>query len=170
MNRTVAPIHPIALLLLALVAGCAGYRVGSTLPAEIKTVHVPTFVNSTGEPRLETSATSTTIQEFQQDGTLRVVSAREADTILKVSLVKYTLAPLRYEKDQSLTAREYRVTLTATISFSVRSTGEVLTGKTVQGESTFIASGSLTAGKRAALPEATRDLAHDIVEAVVEYW
>ena len=45
--------------LVPLLGGCLGYRLGTTLPPGIRSLHVPTFVNLTGEPGLE-SETATT--------------------------------------------------------------------------------------------------------------
>jgi len=156
--------------LTACAGGCAGYRLGSTLPPEIQSVFVPTFVNKCGEPLVETEATRAVIQEFQRDGTLSVEERDLADTILEVSIVKYQLEPLRYERDRSKTTREYRLKLTADLVFKARESGKVIVQKRVEGEATFEPGNDLTTRKREALPEAARDLAHDIVEAVVESW
>jgi hypothetical protein len=133
-------------------------------------VHVPAFVNRTGEPQLETVTTSATIREFQRDGTLRVSDAGSADLVLTATLKGFALEPLRFERDRAKTAREYRVRITAHIVFAKPGSDEALVDKTVQGEATFILSGDITSAKRSALPEAARDLAHDIVESIVEYW
>jgi len=150
--------------------GCAGYRLGSTLPPGVKSINVPTFVNKTREPQVETEATNAALREFQKDGSLVLTTAEKADAILNVTLVKYSLVPLRYQKDRAKTTREYRLKLAADIVCTRASTGEVLVKKRVEGESTFEPLGDISLSKRDALPEAARDLAHDIVESVVEYW
>jgi hypothetical protein len=131
---------------------------------------MPTFINRTGEPQVETEATRAAIREFQKDGTLRLVGAEQADAHLKVVVTDYELAPLRYRKDRAKTTREYRLLLTAQIEFEMVKTGKVLVKKRVMGESTFEPGGDLSSAKIDALPEACQDLAHDIVESVVEFW
>lgn len=158
------------LVLVIGLSGCVGYRLGTSLPPGINSVHVPTFVNHCGEPLVETETTKAAIQEFQKDGTLRVADADKADAILEVTLVDYKLEPLRYEKDEAKTTKEYRLKITADIVFKRILTDEILVEKQVEGESTFEPAGDLTSSKRSALPEAAGDLAHDIVESVVEYW
>ena len=160
----------LAVLLAGFLPGCVGYQLGSTLPPGIKTVFVSTFVNQTGEPRVEVEATRAAIQEFQKDGTLRVRGKDQADALLTVTLVEYELEPLRYEKDRAKTTQEYRLLLTADIVFERASNGEVLVSRRVFGETDFEPAGDLSSAKRAALPAAARDLAHDIVESVTEYW
>ena len=74
-------LSAIAIVLFSL-SGCTGYRLGSTLPADIKTIYVPTFVNKCGEPNLEGTATQAVLEELQKDGTLRIANrgkASEAD-------------------------------------------------------------------------------------------
>lgn len=159
-----------ALCAVALMAGCMGYRLGTTLPPGIKTVHVPTFINKSGEPQIEVETTSAAIQEFQRDGTLRVAGEDQADSILNVTISELTLEPVRYDRDEAKTASEYRLTLKADIVFKRLDTGETLVSKSVYGEEDFIPAGSLGLAKTEAIPEAARDLAHDIVESVVEYW
>jgi len=155
-----------------LVAGLGGciYRLGTTLPPGVYSVHVPTFVNQCREPLVETETTGAAIQEFQKDGTLRIADADHADAILNVTLVDYKLEPLRYEKDDAKTAKEYRLSITADLVFEWTQTNQVLVKRRVVGESTFVPAGDITSSKREALPAAARDLAHNIVESVVEYW
>jgi hypothetical protein len=165
----------VAVILTAAVGtltGCAmmGYRLGSTLPADIKTVFVPAFINKTGEPMVDTEATKAAIQELQKDGSLEVTEEQYADTILTVSLIQYKLQPVSFEMDSRKTANEYRLYLTADVVFQRAKTNKLLSKKRVVGETTFLPSGDLSSAKRTALPLVARDLAHRIVEAVVEYW
>ena len=153
-----------------LPGGCVGYRLGSTLPPGINVVHVPTFMNKTTEPRLEIETSQATIRELQRDGTLSVSDLGKCDVVLNVALIGFRLEPLRYERDNSTTTREYRLTITADIKLTNRRTGKVMTHTTVQGEADFVPTGDLSSTKREALPDAAEDLAHDIVESIVEYW
>ncbi|MBU0678268.1 MAG: hypothetical protein KJ626_09115 [Verrucomicrobia bacterium] len=156
---------------LALLNGCVGYRLGSMLPADIRTVYVPTFANETDEPLLEVDTTRATISRIQRDGSLKIADAETADAILKVRLIAYDLAPLSYDGDKKTLVNEYRAVLTTSVVLVRRTTNKVLAeDPSVQGETTFEFGGDLTSAKRQALPEASEDLAHDIVERIVEAW
>lgn len=168
MKRALFPVG--LAVLLPVLGGCAGYRLGSTLPPGIRTIYVATFVNATREPRLETATTSATLQELHRDGTLEVTDAARADSVLEVTLVSYSLEPLRYRKDREKTTREYRLWLTADIHFKKTQDNSTLLTRRVRGWATFELEGDLSVAKRRALPKASRDLAHEIVESVVEYW
>jgi hypothetical protein len=168
-------IKSIALLVAAssiaiVLSGCAGYHVGSTLPEGINVVNVPIFVNKTSEPLLETITTSATISELQRDGTLSVGDLNKSDIVLYVSLTDLTLTPLRYDNDRNTTTREYRLTIKASLRLENRKTGKTMTRNMVAGEWDFIPTGDLSSAKRQVLPKAARDLAHNIVEKVVEFW
>ncbi len=60
--------------------------------------------------------------------------------------------------------------LAAEISFSLTGAEEPLVKQLVKGDATFEMFGDLSSAKREALPDAAKDLAHKIVESVVEYW
>lgn len=163
-------LYGATLAIAIMLTGCAGYRLGSTLPPGVSSIHVPTFVNRSGEPQLDTEATRAVIQEFQRDGNLRLLSEDRADAVLRVTLRSFKQEPLRFDPQDSKTAREYRILIVADLVLEKRGASQPVLKQTVQGESTFDYQGDLTSAKLAALPVACRDLAHHIVSAVVEYW
>lgn len=170
LKRTL-PCLAVLAIPLFLLNGCVGYKLGSMLPADIKTVYIPMFVNKTTEPMIEIDATDAAIREIQQDGSLRVVNEEEADAVLEVTLTSYTLSPLAYDKTAKTKADEYRMTLVASVVLKRRATDEVVVeNPAVPGESTFLIEGDFTTSKARGLPEAAKDLAHMIIQQVVEAW
>lgn len=164
-----------AALLLLLTAvlqfsGCAGYRLGSTLPPDIKTIYVPLFHNKSREPLIENQATAAAIAELQKDGTLRVVNVQNADVVLEATLTSVSLNPLRYNRDDVTKPNEYRLTLAAFFTLKRVNNQEVICEASVIGESTFPFYGNLTSAKQGAMPKACEDLAKRIVEKAVEAW
>lgn len=154
-----------------LSSGCAGYRLGSMLPPDIKTVYVPTFVNKTTEPQLEVDTTQALVEELQRDGSLRVVNEDQADAVLNVTLRRYVIEPVSYRGDSRTSAKEYRIVLNAAIVLTRRGAGTVVVDHPdVRGEYVFPVAGDLTSSKLRGLPSAADDLAHNIVEKVVEVW
>jgi outer membrane lipopolysaccharide assembly protein LptE/RlpB len=172
-----SPAHKLLFVIAALtcaatlLSGCAGYRLGSMLPPDIKTVHVPTFINQTLEPQIEMEATRSALSEFQRDGSLKLTSEDAADAILQVKLTDYRLTPLQYDNTRLTAATEYRITLYASITLTRRSDHKVIVEHPrCYGESTFPMVGDLSSSKRVGLPKAAKDLAHDIVQKVTEVW
>lgn len=157
-------------LALAGAPGCAGYKLGSSLPEDIRSVFVRTFINKCNEPLIEIEATNATIAEFQKDGTLKIGRLEEADVILETTLNAITLEPLRYDRADTAKPREYRMIITATFVLKRNDTGKVIGNGECIGESTFYYGGNLASAKRSATPKASEDLAKRIVEQVVEVW
>jgi len=156
-------------VLTVCFSGC-GYRVGSSLPAGLKSVYVPAFENKSGEPLIETLAASAVLQEFQRDGTLEVADPSFADTVLKVTITDFSLQTVRYDSDSRKTTEEYRMRIEAVYEFSKLSSSEVLQKGKVFGETLFEPAGDLPSAKSTAIPAACTDLAHQIVKTVVEFW
>jgi hypothetical protein len=160
-----------ALAAAVLLTGCAGYQLGSMLPPGVKTVYVPTFVNKTDEPMIEMQATQAAIEEIQKDGSLSISGADSADTILSVTLMEYRLDPVSFQKDRRTAAKQYRLNLFASLILKRRSDDKVLVEyPRVRGEYVIDLVGDTSSTKRRGLPLAARDLAHNIVEKIVESW
>lgn len=161
----------LTLAVLLSAGGCAGYRLGSTLPADIRTVFVPVFTNETDEPLVENEVTREVIARIQRDGALRIAPEAAADAVLKVSLKRFLFTPLAYASDQRERPNEYRMVVTASFVLYRSATGEVLAEHpAVQGEALVQVVGDLSSSKRFALPDVSRDLARDLTEKILEAW
>ena len=157
-------------ILALMFSGCTGYRVGSTLPASIRTVSL-SIVNKTDEPSIEVAVMKALRAELQMDGRLEVRSQTEADTVLSVTLTKFDLSPLAFKRKQDSLAEEYRMTLTASAVLSDAESNEVIQESPVLlGEAEFSYVADLTSAKRSALPEAAGDLARKVVSVTVTAW
>ena len=153
------------------LSGCAGYRLGSMLPKDIKTVHVPAFVNHTKEPNIEVDTTQKFIQELQRDGSLKLADKVSADAILDVTVTDVELQPLAYTKSEFSQARQYRLWISAKIVMRTAKEDKVIVERSrVRGQAVFDMVGDLTTSKQRAIPTAAQDLGHNIVEAIVEVW
>jgi outer membrane lipopolysaccharide assembly protein LptE/RlpB len=156
-----------ALTAAVMLGGCAGYRVGTLLPERIKTIAVPLFVNETSEPNLEVKATDAVSNALARDGTLRKVPEAEADVVLTVRIVNYQRKPVRYAGATRPT--EYRITVTVLATlYDTHEQKDLWTNDRLSGETDFVVGASLPESELRARPEALDDLAHDIVEHIVE--
>ncbi len=151
--------------------GCVGYRLGSSLPPGVRTIAVPTLVNETDEPLIETECTRQVLAALIRDGSLRVVPEDEADVILRGTLTRHLLTPVAFDAERTTVAEEYRMTLFASLEVVRRETGEhAAPPARVTGRTDFLLTGDLTSAKRAALPRAAEDLARNMVDQVVRAW
>lgn len=170
------------LILIVLSSSGCGYRLGSILPSNIKSVAVPTFKNMTPEPGVEMAITNEVINQFQIDGTLIVVENDDADVRLEGEIIEYRREPLRFAGQDFREVSEYRLRLITRLTLVDLKTHKPLwSARTVEGETTYLVGGSfretertalgaLTNQERSQLPTLQQDLAHNIVESVVEGW
>jgi hypothetical protein len=165
-------LFKIALTLVTLITltSCASYKLGSSLPGDIKTVYVPICVNKTQEINIESYVTQALLTEIQEDGSLKIADQELSDTTLEVMVIKYDLSPVRYASGNEKTVSEYRLQLTATFTFTKNSTGEVIMNSSAVGEYKFTPTGDMVAAKTQALPDAAENLAYYIVGQIVDYW
>lgn len=160
--------YPVLIIILLSIAfsGC-GYRLGSLLPGDLKTIAVPMFINRTTEPDLESLVTNGVIQELIADGTLQVTEYENADTLLLGEIIDYRREPLRFNEDE--VTREYRLIIAVRLRFKDLLHNEIMwESSRVEGESTFFVGVSLIESERTALSATIEDLAHHIVEKIVE--
>ena len=170
MHRSIAPSLA-ALLLLLGAAGCANYRLGSMLPADIRTVHVPTCENQTTEPLIEQDVTAAILSQIQMDGSLRVAPADAADTILDITLVRFWLDPVGYVAGESSTANQYRMSIRASFVLYRRQDRSVVAESPgLTGWYDFDFAGDMTSSKAVALRPAAEDLGRRILNRIVQYW
>lgn len=159
------------LALLLLQNGCTGYRLGSQLPKDIRSVYVPTVRNNTEEPLLENEMTRAILSQIQRDGSLKIATKENADAILYVTLDYYTINPLAYDGNNRSRPNEYRLILGARIEMVRNDNGKVLTrNSSLRGRNDFPLTGDLTSAKQNGLPGAAEDLARYIVAAITEAW
>jgi Lipopolysaccharide-assembly len=107
----------LALGLLAgtlLQAGC-GYTVSSVLPAHIKTIAIPTFGNNTVENGLAGDVTESLINGFLADKRLRLERERDADSILRGTILAYRNRVYAYTSQE--VATQYEILLVAQVAF-----------------------------------------------------
>ncbi|MEP6685529.1 MAG: LptE family protein, partial [Verrucomicrobiota bacterium] len=156
-----------------LFNGCAGYHIGPVQPAylrAVKTIAVPTFANSTLEPRIEVLVTGTVIKQFQQDGTYRIAGDENADAILKGEITRINRAPSRSVRGNVLATREF--TLRVGVRYRLVSRdGKIIAGPSeVYGTSNFFVGSDVTTDERQALPLATEEVATHLVSQLSEGW
>lgn len=183
VNRSVLNYLLLPVLLLAVILAGCGYTTRSLLPSDIKTIRVDNFKNAVNvaaeqsnirmyrgyRPGMEVDITTTVINKFLLDGTLKIANESSADLILKGELVDFRREPLRYDANDNV--EEYRIKLIVNLEMTNRKTGAVMwTENGFAGETTYFAVGSQAKSETAAVTAAIDDLARRVVERTVEVW
>src|SRR5436853_2997548 len=104
-----------ALLLLALVPGCAYSVRNSSLPPYMKSLAIPVFGNDTVEFGLSDDITQSLIAGFAADHSLRIAQERDASAVLRGSVVAYRNQVFGYTSQERAT--QYEIVLTVSVAF-----------------------------------------------------
>jgi hypothetical protein len=158
------------LLLVAALAGCAGYRLGPSngLPAGSLSVQVLPFVNHTREPRISEYLSASMRRQFQQDGTYRLQTAGLPDLLVTGEITRFERTELSYTTNDVLTPQEYTLTLTANVVARDAASGKTNVNRTVQGRTYIRAGNDLASSERQAMPNLADDLARNAVSIMVD--
>src|ERR1051326_6789267 len=145
-------MNQIALLLvIPLLAGCA-YTVGPVNGsiARDKSVQINPFLNQTLEPRLTETVTAQLRKQFQQDGTYRLVTHGPADIIISGTITNYSRHEMNYARTDTLTVKDYRLSLTAQVTAMDPVARKVIVEKPVTGYTLIRVGSDLTSSERQA--------------------
>ncbi|MBP9902601.1 MAG: LptE family protein [Verrucomicrobiota bacterium] len=156
-------------LVLAL-SGCAGYRLGPSNGdrAGTRTVQVVPFSNQTAEPRLGDNATAALRKEIQRDATFRLASNEPGDIVVNGEIINFTRSGVSFETTDVITARDFRLIMTAHVTARDRITGKVLLDKKVTGDTTVRVGNDLPSAERQARPLLATDLAQQITSLLAD--
>ena len=127
MRRRARALGALAIVSL-LVSGCGYHAAGraSRLPAELRTIAVPGFVNQTQTFRIEQQLTGAVVREFISRTQYRIANEENdsADAVLHGTVLSTELAPVTYDSETGR-ASSALVTVTVKVSLVVRK-GKVL--------------------------------------------
>jgi outer membrane lipopolysaccharide assembly protein LptE/RlpB len=161
----------VALAALAGAAGGCGYSLRSSLPAHIKTIHVPTLENRTQEPAIESFVTQALTEAVVTSGRAQLASSeRVADAVLEGSIIEYSLTSLAFDRAANVT--QYRLTIALSLTLRDRVKNEVIwRQERIQDRADFRVAGPVTltlAREDAALRRAAVDVSRAIVSLAFE--
>lgn len=148
------------------------YSFSARTSTRIKSVAIPFFENKTQRFGLETRVTEAMAQGFLQDGDLRLVDERQADSVLRGVLTGYEHKAAVFNELEQVTTM--RVTIQADISYRDLTTGVVVweqKGMSAWGQYRLVASGNEPAqteedGER----EAIQRLVREVLARSIETW
>lgn len=165
-----------ALLALGLAAsvfacaGCAGYKLGTTtsFPAGQHSIQIGLIKNQTNEPRLIEALNNALRKRFQQDGSYKLDTRGESDVILTGVITRFDRSGVSYQPADTLTVRDYGLSISARITVKERSTGKILFDRDVGGRTTIRVGNDLPSAERQAVPLLAEDLARNATSLIVD--
>lgn len=156
------------MILSVCIAGTCGCMYGFTgaLRSGIKTVAIPVFENTTLKYGLETVFTENAINAFVEDGRLKVVSERNADSILLCTITGFDRAAFSY--DESGNVKQDKVTVTLSVLYKDAKTDEsILDRKEMAEWGTYFLESET---EDDAISEAAVKFGRDIISEIVSAW
>jgi len=162
-------------VLLALVAaiglGGCGYSLRTSLPAGIKSIHVPVLENKTAEPGIEDFITQALTQAVVQASRVRIAAnSREADASLEGQIVEYRLVALSFDRNANVTS--YRLIIGLALTFRDLKQNRVIWKQDrIEERADFLVAGQVTqtlAREEQAVQRAAVDVARAIVSFAFE--
>lgn len=112
-SRLLVPLGFLALVSMVM-SGC-GYTLSSVVPGYIKTVAVPTFQNSTVEFGISDDVTREIQNAFLANGRLTTAGEKQADSVLRGTVLTYRNQPFGYTQQERATS--YEIVLTVKVLF-----------------------------------------------------
>ncbi len=109
-----------------MALGCA-YSFTGGGRSDVKSIAIPTFENTTLKYGLEAVFTEKTVNAFVSDGRLKLVSEKNADSILLCTITDFARAAYSY--DESGNVKQDRVTVTLDVLYRKTDTEEVILEK-----------------------------------------
>lgn len=128
MKDVMRPVNALVSLCLAATVAACGYALagrGNTLPAHIRIIAVPQFVNETPEPELDIRLTEAVRQELQSRGRFTVnPETAGAHGILTATIKQHLAAPAAFTESRQVS--RYQITVVADVTFRDEVKSEVL--------------------------------------------
>jgi len=157
-------------LAAALLAGCAGYRLGPVngQPAGSRSLQINPIANQTLEPRLAEALTAALRKHLQRDATYRLATHNDGDIIVTGVITRYDRKELSFLAADVLTVKDYRIGLTAQIMARERTSGRVVLDQPVTGQTLLRVGTDLASAERQALPLLAEDLAKNVIALLAE--
>lgn len=150
---------------IASACGCM-YGFTGALRREIKTVAIPTFENTTLKYGLETAFTEETVDAFVEDGRLKVVAEKNADSILLCTITGFTRVAFSY--DESGNVKQDKVTVTLSVLYKdVQTDKPILDKKEMAEWGTYFLESET---EDDAISEAALKFGRDIISEIVSAW
>jgi hypothetical protein len=157
------------MLVIAVLLNCGVYTFsGSTLPAHLKTVDIPLFVNATLQSGVAEDLTAAIAREVVSSNLLRVVT-RSGDATISGRVVDYANTPYTYGNKgvRDVDVSSYAVRISVMVEFVDNKSSEPLYKGTISGQGIYdFASEREEDGRTRAM----NDIVKQIIQNSVKSW
>ena len=165
-----------SLAFLAIFFSGCGYKVGSLMHPQIKSIAIAPVTNDTMMYNVAAQMRGLLCECFQSDGSLKLQSEGTADCILYAKVTGANFSQISWDSNASNSDDEFlpdqwSLTVTATITVMVPGRAEPLIRETtVSGSTTFVAGPDIESSRYYAVRQACFQAAKQAVSKVTESW
>ena len=158
------------LCLLTVQAGCSYYSTSSSsLPSHIRTIAIPLFQNTTVETGIKETLTDAVVTRFVTDNQLKVVDARDADSIISGTIVNVREESVSFE--QGVNTLETRIWIVAHVRYEdVRQGSVIWEDPGMQAWGVFEITTGTTEDRNEGIEQAVIRMADDILNKTIAGW
>ncbi|RMH59309.1 MAG: hypothetical protein D6679_02195 [Candidatus Hydrogenedentota bacterium] len=161
--------HLVRCLVVCCVAlglfGCETAQV--TLPAYVRSIAIPTFINRTDRPGLELDVTQRVLHEFMSTSEVAVTpDPSKADAVIRGEVYGYRRIPISW--DQTNRIVQYKIQILARVSFEDRLAKKIAWQEDVDGVTTYSLLATPPETEEQAIFDAADELARDVFFLVFE--
>ena len=159
----------IAVVIAAFFCGCGIYTFnGSSLPADLKTVDIPLFLNKSMEPNVADEITQELNKQVLSSNLMRIVAKRGDATISgTVTLYENKVLSFSTTEVRQVDVEQYKVTITADVEFYNNRKNTELYKGTIIGEGIY---DFKTETEIVGRQKAEKDIVKRILESSVQSW
>lgn len=151
--------------LMALLAGCAGYTRGSSVPKDLRAVHLAAFENGTLYPMAGATVTEQIARALIDDGTFSLTDYDSATLRIQGVVSDPVTRAVAFDQSNRLVPDEFRMVLSAKIyAFDARTGEALINGKTFTGETLMLTMNDFQTGVMNYLPRAAKQIADRVLE------
>lgn len=152
-----------------VLTGCAtNYGWGPRVPADMRSVAVPTFRNESEVTELGSVTTRQVLREFGREGTFRISSVGAAAVEIQGVIKSASLGTLAYDRRAGLRSSSHEFKMTAEVSVIDKKTGRVLVNnREYEARTTLSVGQDYDTAQRDASGRLADDLARQVVDDVL---
>ena len=164
-----------AAVFVLFLCGC-GYRVGSLMHPQIKSIAIAPVSNETMLYNAGAQMRGILAECFQSDGSLKLKSEGTADCILYAKVMSAAFSQVSWDSnvsnsDDEFLPDQWKVTVSATITVMIPGRAEPLIRETtVSGSTEFVAGADIESSRTYAVRQACYQAAKQAVVKVTEAW
>lgn len=154
--------------LLFLTIGCFRYSFTGSMPPHLRTVSVVTFEDRTAELGLREKITEAIVIAYRNDNTLRITDPASADAMITGEVTNLIEAPFTFTATETVT--ETRVTVAIRVKMEDKVKNKILFEGSLSSFGGYGSANSNNASRDAAIEEAIKKIANDVVMKTLSGW